>query len=135
MDHRSTLEGMAGQDTSGYAGLRHDVDSLYNRLLGFGLLTSVFSAAFQLSQTRRDSIRGYPSPAETTGSAVGGNISQLGADVTRRNLNVQPTIKVPIGYRFNVRVNRDILFELPYRPAARLPNSPHRPSRPIPCAR
>ena len=86
--------------------------------MGFGLLTSVFSAAFQLSQTRRGSVLGYPSPAETAGSAVAGNISQLGADVTRRNLNIQPTIKVPVGYRFNVRVNRDMLFELPYRPVA-----------------
>jgi type IV secretion system protein VirB10 len=112
------LEGMAGQDASGLAGLRHDVDNHYKRLLGFGLLTSVFSAAFQLSQTRRGSVLGYPSPAETAGSAVGGQISQLGADVTRRNLNVQPTIKVPVGYRFNVRVNRDMLFESPYRASA-----------------
>ena len=112
------LEGMAGQDASGHAGLRHDVDNHYKRLLGFGLLTSIFSASFQLSQTRRGGVLGYPSPAETAGSAVGGQISQLGADVTRRNLNIQPTIKVPIGYRFNVRVNRDMLFELPYRPAA-----------------
>ena len=27
-----------------------------------------------------------------------------------------PTIKVPAGYRFTVRVNRDILFEAPYEP-------------------
>ena len=100
------------------AGLRHDVDNHYKRLLGFGLLTSAFSAAFQLSQTRRGTVLGYPSPAETAGSAVAGNISQLGADVTRRNLNIQPTIKVPVGYRFSVRVNRDMLFELPYRPVA-----------------
>jgi len=33
-----------------------------------------------------------------------------------RNLNVQPTIKVPVGYKFIVRVNRDILFEAPYEP-------------------
>lgn len=112
------LEGMAGQDASGHAGLRHDVDNHYKRLVGFGLLTSVFSAAFQLSQTRRGNVFGYPSPAETAGSAVGGNISQLGADVTRRNLNIQPTIKVPVGYRFNVRVNRDMLFESPYQPFA-----------------
>jgi hypothetical protein len=37
--------------------------------------------------------------------------------MARRNMNVQPTIKVPAGYRFNVRVNRDILFEAPYEPA------------------
>ncbi len=60
--------------------------------------------------------RVYPSAAETAGSAVGAELSRLGADVTRRNLNVQPTIKVPVGYRFNVRVNRDLLFEALYRP-------------------
>jgi type IV secretory pathway VirB10-like protein len=47
-------------------------------------------------------------------SAVGREVSEVGAQITRRNLNVQPTVKVPIGYRFNVRVNRDILFEAPY---------------------
>ncbi len=36
--------------------------------------------------------------------------------ITRRNLNVQPTIKVPVGYKFTVRVNRDILFDAPYQP-------------------
>jgi type IV secretion system protein VirB10 len=112
------LEGMTGQDASGLSGLRHDVDNHYKRLIGFGLLTSVFSASFQLSQTRRDTVLGYPSPAETAGSAVGAQVSQLGADVTRRNLNIQPTIKVPVGYRFNVRLNRDILFEAPYQPSA-----------------
>lgn len=112
------LEGMAGQDAAGLSGLRHDVDNHYKRLIGFGLLTSVFSAAFQLSQTRRGTVLGYPSPAEIAGSAVGAQVSQLGADVTRRNLNIQPTIRVPVGYRFNVRVNRDILFEAPYQPTA-----------------
>ncbi|MBL8237285.1 MAG: TrbI/VirB10 family protein [Bryobacterales bacterium] len=110
------LAGMSGQDAKGYTGLRHDVDNHYKRLLGFGLLTSLFSASFQLSQTRRGGLLGYPSAGEIAGSAVGREMSQLGTDVTRRNLNVQPTIKVPIGYRFNVRVNRDIVFDGPFRP-------------------
>jgi type IV secretory pathway VirB10-like protein len=38
-------------------------------------------------------------------------MSETGSEITRRNLNVQSTIKVPVGYRFTVRVNRDILFE------------------------
>jgi type IV secretion system protein VirB10 len=110
------LEGMAGQDARGYSGLRHDVDNHYRRLIGTAVLTSMFSAAFQLSQTRRGTVFTYPSPGEIAGSAAAGNLSQIGGEVTRRNLNVQPTIKVPIGYRFNVRVNRDLLFEAPYRP-------------------
>lgn len=113
------LDGMSGQDAKGYTGLRYDVDNHYKRLLGFGLLTSAFSAAFQLSQPRSTGVLGYPSPGQVAAGAVGQQLSQLGADVTRRNLNVQPTIKVPIGYRFNVRVNRDMLFELPYRPIER----------------
>ena len=110
------LEGMAGQDAQGRAGLRQDVNNHYRRLVGFALLTSGFSAAFRLSQSNRGGVLGYPSAAETAGSAVGAELSRLGGDVTRRNLNVQPTIKVPAGYRFNVRVNRDLLFEAPYRP-------------------
>jgi type IV secretory pathway VirB10-like protein len=106
------LEGMAGQDARGRSGLRDKVDSHYDRLIGFAAMTSAFSAAFQLSQTRRDgSVLAYPSPAEIAGSAVGRELSQLGAQVTRRNLNIQPTIKVPVGYRFNVRVNRDMAIE------------------------
>ena len=33
--------------------------------------------------------------------------------MTRRNMNVQPTIKVPVGYNFTVRVNRDICSRRP----------------------
>ena len=36
--------------------------------------------------------------------------------MTRRKLNVQPTIKVPAGCKFTVRINRDILFDAPYQP-------------------
>lgn len=45
---------------------------------------------------------------------MGQELSQTGAQITRRNLNVQPTIKMPAGYKFLVRVNRDIVFEAPY---------------------
>jgi hypothetical protein len=43
-------------------------------------------------------------------------MSETGSAITRRNLNVQPTIKIPPGYRFTVRVDRDILFDAPYEP-------------------
>jgi hypothetical protein len=74
----------------------------------------MFTAAFEISQRSSQSALTYPTPAQTAGSAVGQELSQTGAQITRRNLNVQPTIKVPAGYKFTVRVNRDILFEAPY---------------------
>jgi type IV secretion system protein VirB10 len=110
------LGGMSGQDAQGYSGFRHTVDHHYKRLIGFAVLTSLFSAGFELSQNRNQSVLAYPSTGQVAAGAVGREVTQLGAEITRRNLNVQPTIKIPVGYKFNVRVNRDILFEAPYQP-------------------
>lgn len=108
------LNGMVGLDSHGNAGLRDKVDRHYRRLLGFSVLTSMFAAAFAISQQRNQSVLVNPSAGQIAAGAVGQELSQTGAQITRRNLNVQPTIKVPVGYKFTVRVNRDILFESPY---------------------
>ena len=112
------LSGMIGQDAHGFSGFRDKVDRHYTRLIGFAVLTSLFAAASEISQNQNRSLLTYPSPAQVAGSAVGQQASDLGAQITRRNLNVQPTIKVAVGYRFNVRVNRDILFDAPYVPVS-----------------
>jgi type IV secretion system protein TrbI len=110
------LDGMMGLDSHGNSGLRDKVDRHYLRIVGFSVLTSMFTAAFEISQRSSQSALTYPTPTQTAGSAVGQELSQTGAQITRRNLNVQPTIKVPAGYKFTVRVNRDILVEAPYEP-------------------
>lgn len=110
------INGMAGLDAHGNSGLRYDVDHHYKRLLGFTALTSAFEAAFDLSQRNTQSALTYPSVTDTATASVGRDLSETGASITRRNLNVQPTIKVPAGYKFTVRVNRDILFDAPYQP-------------------
>jgi type IV secretion system protein TrbI len=110
------LNGMTGLDSHGNAGLRDKVDHHYKRLIGFSALTSMFTAAFAASQRANQSVLAYPTPGQAASQAVGQELSQTGAQITRRNLNVQPTIKVPVGYKFTVRVNRDILFEERYQP-------------------
>lgn len=110
------LNGMAGLDAQGNSGLRDKVDNHYQRLFGFAVLTSLFDAALAVTQSRQQRVLVYPSPTQETESAAGREVSQLGTQIARKNLNVQPTIKIPPGYKFNVRVNRDILFEEPYAP-------------------
>ena len=112
------LDGMIGLDSHGNAGLGDKVDRHYRCIIGFSVLTSLFTAAFEISQRNSQSALTYPTPAQTAGSAVGQELTQTGGQITRRNLNVQPTIKVPAGYKFTVRVNRDILFESPYEPVS-----------------
>lgn len=111
------LEGMVGTDASGYAGFRDKINNHYGRIIGFGLMTSLFSAAFQISQNERNSgTNGYqqPTASQTASSAVAQQMSQLGIEIARKNLRVQPTIEIRPGYQFNVRVDKDLLFSRPY---------------------
>jgi type IV secretion system protein VirB10 len=111
------LDGMMGQDIQGMAGFHDKVDNHYKRLAGIALLTSVFTAGIELSQRHNTSLLTAPTVGQTTSSAVGQQLGELGTEVTRKNLSIQPTIKIAVGYRFNVRVNRDILFQSPYTAA------------------
>ncbi len=111
------LDGMVGQDIQGMAGFHDKVDNHYKRLIGSALLTSAFAAGIELSQTQNTSLLTTPTAGQTASAAVGQQLGELGSEITRKNLNIQPTIKVPVGYRFNVRVNRDILFDALYTPA------------------
>jgi type IV secretory pathway VirB10-like protein len=110
------LNGMVGLDSHGNAGLRDQVDHHYKRLLGFAALTSMFNAGFAMSQPQGQSILAYPSASQLAAEGAARDMSEFGAEITRKNLNTQPTIKVPIGYKFTVRVNRDMLFDAPYQP-------------------
>jgi type IV secretory pathway VirB10-like protein len=109
------LDGMAGLDAHGNAGLRSDVDHHYRSLIGGMALTSMFNAAFAITQARNQNVL-VINPASAAEAAVGAEVSEAGSQLARRNLNRQPTIKVPAGYKFTVRVNRDILFDAPYMP-------------------
>jgi len=110
------LDGMSGHDAEGKTGFHDQVDNHYARLIGFAVLTSAFAAGLELSQRQNASVLQTPTAGQTASSAVGQQLTELGAEITRRNLNIQPTIKIREGYRFNVRVNRDMLFDSPYSP-------------------
>jgi len=108
------LDGMEGLDAHGNAGLREKVDRHYKRLIGMTALSSIFSAGFGLSQYRQQSVLSYPSPGEMASSALSEDLANSANQLTRKNVSVQPNIKIPVGYEFTVRVDRDIAFDAPY---------------------
>jgi type IV secretion system protein VirB10 len=110
------LDGMAGNDAQGKAGLRDRVNNHYARIFGTGLLLSVISAGYQLSQPQQQSTFNPLSDQQVAAAAVGQQLSQLGTEVARRNLRIQPTIEIRKGYRMNVMVNKDIVFPGSYQP-------------------
>ena len=112
------INGMVGLDSHGNAGLRDKGGSALQTVVRFCGDDKHVQCCIR-SEPAADVWKGglaYPSIGDTASASVGRELSQTGAMITRRNLNVQPTIKVPVGYKFTVRVNRDILFESPYQP-------------------
>lgn len=116
----STLEvdAMNGHDESGKAGFGDLVNHHYARIFGFALLTSTLSAAYQLSQDleSQSDFRSVPSNGQVAAAAVGQQMAELGIEIARRNLRVQPTLEIRKGYRLNVMVNRDVVFPGSYQP-------------------
>jgi type IV secretory pathway VirB10-like protein len=111
-----SLGGFEADDSTGAAGFRDQVNNHWGRILSGALLTSLFAAGIEVSQGTNSSVLQSPSVGQTVGQAVGQQVGQLGVAVTRRNLNIQPTIVVRPGYRFFVRVEKDIQFNGPYSP-------------------
>jgi type IV secretion system protein TrbI len=109
-----SLGGFEGDDSEGAAGFRDQVDNHWGRIFSGALLTSLFAAGIEISQGQNSSVLTQPSYGQQIGQAVGQQVGQVGVEVTRRNLNIQPTIIVRPGYRFFVRVEKDLLFKGPY---------------------
>jgi type IV secretion system protein TrbI len=112
------MDGMAGTDGDGYGGFSDKVDRHLFRTFGSAALVAVIGAGIDMSipesstrakqDTASDAAR--RNFAETFGRAAEQTIS--------KNLNVQPTIQIRPGYRFNVLVDQDMVFPSGYRRGA-----------------
>jgi len=44
-------------------------------------------------------------------ASVGSDISSAGQQITRKNLDIQPTLKIRAGMAVNILVNKDLIVE------------------------
>ena len=105
------IGGMPGTDLIGAAGLQDQVNRHYKRVFGSALLLSVLTAGVTLSQeddnrsvldrgSTRDRVK------DTLATALGQNLGEVGSEMIRREMNVQPTLQIRPGTRFNVFVRQ-----------------------------
>jgi type IV secretion system protein VirB10 len=102
------IEGMPGVDQAGAGGFRDKVNNHYRRVFGDALLMSLFAAGIQLSQPEAQVGGSYDSQ-QIVAASLGQQLGQAGMQITQRNLNIQPTLEIRPGYRFNVMVTRDFV--------------------------
>jgi len=108
---------MPSHSADGATGLKDQTDNHWKRVIAGVALSSILSAGLQVSQNRTNgSVLTYPSTGQVIASGVGSQASQLGEQLTNRNLNIQPTLKIRPGEIFAVSVKKDIIFPGPYEP-------------------
>ena len=110
------LECMPASDLNGAAGLTDEVNEHWWRLLKGAAIASVLAAS---AQGLAGNVNGTnPTVPQMWANGAAGQVNQVGQQVTRRELNVQPTITVRPGFSVNVLVTKDVILP-PYGSSAR----------------
>ncbi len=108
------IGGMPGVDVAGNAGLSDQVNNHYAKILSGIVLGSLVGAGAQVAEGRNYTTSN-PSFSELAVQGAAKNVNEVGQEITKKNLNIQPTLEIRPGYRFNIFVNKDITLE-PYEP-------------------
>jgi type IV secretion system protein TrbI len=107
------LDNLVGSDTAGYAGLEDCVDWHWDRIVAGAAMTSLLGIGAELAApaNRTDGDRVIIAGRDSLQDTV----NQVGQEVTRRNLDIQPTLTQRPGLPLRVIVNRDLVLR-PYQP-------------------
>lgn len=108
-----TLDNLVGTDPAGNAGLEDGVDRHWGRLLGGAALTTLLGVGAELAAP--ENRQGGNRIVIAGRDGLQDSVNQIGQELTRRNLNVQPTLTARPGLPVRVIVNRDLVLR-PYQP-------------------
>jgi len=107
------LDRLPGIDPAGYAGLEDGVDWHWDRILAGAALSTLLGIGAELAapESRTDGnrivIAGRESAQET--------VNQVGQEITKRNVSIQPTLTIRPGFPMRVMVSKDLVLR-PYQP-------------------
>ena len=105
------LDRLQGVDVAGYAGLQDQVDSHWGRIFAGAAVSTLLGVNAQLVAQDQTANSGSLTVAIRQGSQD--SLNQVGQQLTRKNLNVQPTITVRAGFPLRIIVNKDLILR-PY---------------------
>lgn len=103
-------------DIQGEAGMDGKVDNHWGKILAAATLSTILSvgAGVVSDNSGSDNVN-YRSSKQGAILGASSNISQVGANIANRALDIQPTITLNPGYQFNIIVRRDMVLS-PYQP-------------------
>jgi len=109
-DGRSiNIGSMAGADLSGAAGLQDKTDGHFGQLARGVLLSTLFSVGAAAAQDAGNRSSGAL-VINSAASGVSNSAQQVGQQITGRDLNRQPTLRVRAGWPVRVLVSKDMIL-------------------------
>jgi len=105
------LDRLPATDAAGQAGVEDAVDWHWRRIVAGAALSTLVGVGAELAAPNRSDADGRIVIA--TRESVQETVNQVGQQVTRRNLDLQPTLTVRAGFPVRVMVGKDLTLE-PY---------------------
>ncbi len=98
------LDRLPGMDTEGHAGLEDKVDYHWGRLIAGAAISTLLGVNAELVAQNQSN----GSVIVATRDSAQDSVNQSGQQLTRKNLDVQPTLKVRPGFELRVMVRKDL---------------------------
>lgn len=113
----STLQigGMAGTDAQGYGGFHDKVDNHYMKTFGSAVLIALIGTGIDMAMPESSTLATQDTASDAARRNFGETFGRVAEQTVSKNLDVQPTLNVRPGYKFNVLVDQDIVFPGSYR--------------------
>ncbi len=108
-----TLDNLVGTDPAGYAGVEDEINRHWGSIVAGAALTTLLGIGAELAapENRQDGNRIIIAGRD----GLQDSVNQVGQEMTRRNMNIQPTLTARPGLPVRVIVNRDLQLR-PYQP-------------------
>ena len=108
-----SLDRLPGIDPAGYAGLEDGVDWHWDRILAGAALSTLLGVGAELAAPNNNGSTGGVTVAVR--QSAQDTVNQVGQEITKRNLSIQPTLTIRPGFPMRVMVNKDLILR-PYQP-------------------
>ncbi|MGV1873642.1 IncP-type conjugal transfer protein TrbI [Agrobacterium rosae] len=108
----STLQigGMSGTDAHGYAGFNDKVNNHYLKTFGSAVLIALIGTGIDMAVPESSTLATQDTASDATRRNFAETFGRVADHTIQRNMDVQPTLEIRPGYKFNVLVDQDILF-------------------------
>jgi type IV secretion system protein TrbI len=108
----STLQigGMSGTDAQGHSGFNDKVNNHYFKTFGSAGLIALIGTGIDMAVPQSSTLATQDTASDAARRNFAETFGRVADRTIQRNMDVQPTLEIRPGYKFNVLVDQDIVF-------------------------